>query len=448
MKLNVVRKVVVSASSEGVEQTKAKLEELSGAQAKVAQTANGMAVATEAADKRRISSAGSYNKMIERVDRLAMIERQHARDAALAAQQLREAAISTEEYTRAMGRIDAHYGQQVTLEEARRAKIAATTAELNQQTAATHRLAAANDNMSRQVRQNLMYQYNDVAVSLAGGMPAHMVAMQQGSQIIGGPGGLNAALKETGNLATMAVQRFGLIGAAIGVGAAAIANIRNEINETSDVQVSFGDVALAVWQSIAAGISNFIAPVTDQIAQWFGTAWDWVSEKTKDAANWIIRSVVGAIEYVKASVASLPAAFIAAGEAAAQGLANAIASGANSAIDNINSISAGINQIAGTEVLGMIERLQPPKIDIGGTAAAKEYVGVWRDYANTMSALSSRDIMGEWFGDIQQRALANAAAGLEEVGSAASSGGASLNSRTDEEADALLDRMLSPALAA
>src|SRR5690606_6992044 len=76
-------------------------------------------------------------------------------------------------------------------------------------TVATSNLRVASSGQRAATRTNLMYQFSDVGVSLAGGINPAMVAVQQLPQILGGPGGANAALKETGNLAALAVTRFG-----------------------------------------------------------------------------------------------------------------------------------------------------------------------------------------------------------------------------------------------
>ena len=50
----------------------------------------------------------------------------------------------------------------------------------------------------------LLFQLNDIGVSLAGGMSPLMVLVQQGSQITqmyAGQGGVNAALRQTADLA-------------------------------------------------------------------------------------------------------------------------------------------------------------------------------------------------------------------------------------------------------
>ena len=276
-----------------------------------------------------------------------------------------------------------------------------------------------------QQRTMMVYQLNDIAVSLASGMNPAMVAMQQGSQIL--QGGFMPAVRTLGDLVGGLVTKFWPLAAVIGVASAAIAGMTNEINETSAVTVGFGDVALATWQVIAGGIYEIIRPAVELLGGWFGTAWDWVVQATKDAGNWIIRSIVGSIEYVKTSIGTLPAAFVVAGQAAAQGLADAVAGGINSIIGNINSLAAGINQLAGSEVLGQIGAVNFGKIEFGGTAAMQSYEESWGKFNNTAAALGERDFMGQFFGAISGRAQELALARQETEALAGAAGAANDN---------------------
>lgn len=298
------------------------------------------------------------------------------------------------------------------------ASLAANGNALDMNTAAQMRNNAAQRSASA-TRQNLLYQYSDVGVSLAGGINPGMVAVQQLPQIISGPGGLNAALAETGNLAGMAVKRFGLIGAAIGIGAAAIESMKDSINETSDVTVSFGDTALAVWQVIAGGITDYIKPVTDKIGEWFGIAWDWVEKATRDVGNFIVREIVGAIEIIKTVVASIGPAFTVAGEVAAEGLANAIIYGIREAQVKFNEFVGAINTLAGRSVMGRMDLIEYADFDFGGAAAVKELEGAWGDLGATLDGIAGRDYMGEFFGAVKDRAIQNATDRLDENAEAA-----------------------------
>ena len=97
-------------------------------------------------------------------------------------------AISADEMTAAIGR--------------ERTAALANIAALKGRTTALGQMGGASRLASYQSR-NLIYQLNDVGVSLASGMNPMMVFIQQGSQIAqtyAGQGGVNAALKQTPGL--------------------------------------------------------------------------------------------------------------------------------------------------------------------------------------------------------------------------------------------------------
>lgn len=249
------------------------------------------------------------------------------------------------------------------------------------------------------VRQNLMYQYADVGVSLAGGMPLHMVALQQGSQIIGGPGGLNAALAETGNLAKMAVTRFGPLGAAIGAGAAAIEGLRRHIQDTTGVAVSFGDTATAVFQVIGDGIMSALSPALNWVSDVFGNLWNAIAPPLKTAGNGIIGVFVGAYEATKQAWGNLPTFFSAMGKMAWN---NLIAEFEKPAVTwgdqviipglNLNALKAGLTDA---------------ELDSFNTASV------------TVGDAMSRDYLGEFGSAVTDQAIENYRAGLEAVEGAA-----------------------------
>jgi len=159
-------------------------------------------------------------------------------------------------------------------------------------------------------QRNLAFQLNDVAVSLAGGMNPLMVFAQQGSKIatIYGPdeGGVGRALKETGNLALGLVTKFWPIAAAVGAGTAAIAGMQAEINKASDVQVSFGDVALATWQEFSANIYELVEPAISAVSSWIGGAWQVAWPILKDFGNGIVGTFVGAFDASKQIWSAFP----------------------------------------------------------------------------------------------------------------------------------------------
>lgn len=321
------------------------------------------------------------------------------------------------------------------LEALHAAKLQDIATATNMVTAASQRRASA-DRMAAMTRQNLVYQGQDIAVQLAGGQNPALIAMQQLPQILSGPGGANAALKETGNLAMMAVTRFGPLAAVIGAASAAIAGMQNEINKTSSTTVSFGDTALAVWQVIAGGVADFLKPVTDKIVEWFGIAWDWVAEATRNVGNTIVREIVGAVEIIKTTITSIPDAFTVAGEAAANGFIGAIEWMVQKALEGFQSLIDGansfINSIGGDKVrefLGigtgapkLYDSANPftlGRADIGGAAAQDRLNAGWGDLGTQLGGIRETDYMGQFFGAVQQQAIENARAGIESVGGAA-----------------------------
>ena len=157
-------------------------------------------------------------------------------------------AISADEMNAAIGRT--------------RTAALATIAAIKGRTTAIGQMASGSRLAAMQSRM-LLYQLNDIGVSLAGGMSPLMVLVQQGSQITqmyAGQGGVNAALRQTADLAKGAVAGVGsaargvlglarahpVLTAAVVVAAAGLAGLRHEINATAEAQVSYGDVTLAV----------------------------------------------------------------------------------------------------------------------------------------------------------------------------------------------------------
>lgn len=332
--------------------------------------------------------------------------------------QVEKGTVSLHQLTGAAGQASAAARQLAGASQVEAAGHKAATAATAAHTAAIQANNAAM-RMGTQVRTNMIYQLNDVGVSLASGMSPLIVAVQQIPQML--QFGLKPAIDSLLGIGKSLVTTFWPIAAAVGAISVAIGGLTHEINKTSDVTVNFGDTALAVWQLVAEGIYTFIQPAVELIGGWFGAAWDWVVQATKDAGNWIIRTIVGSIEYVKTSVMTIPAAFTIAGQMAAQGLADAIAGGVNSVIGHLNSLSGAINQVAGQEVISAIAPVNFGKIEFGGTAAQSNYDDAWKGYANTIGALNERDIMGEMFGAISGRAqeLALARKEAEELSGAA-----------------------------
>jgi hypothetical protein len=159
--------------------------------------------------------------------------------------------------------------------------------------------------LARNQMIQMTYQLNDIGVSLASGQNPLIVMIQQGAQIAqiyGGQGGVNAAFSQMRTLIGKIPAPLAAVGAAIAVGAVAIKGMQSEINETSDVTVSFGDTALAVWQLISEGVWTYIEPAATKIGEWFSAAWDLVAAGMK----WLVNSLIKDVQSIVLAFTSLP----------------------------------------------------------------------------------------------------------------------------------------------
>lgn len=156
------------------------------------------------------------------------------------------------------------------------------------------------------VRTNMIYQLNDVGVSLASGMNPLMVVIQQLPQML--QFGLKPALESIAGIGRSLVTTFWPVAAVIGVVAAGLAGLTYEFNKTADVQVNFFDVALAGWQMFAEMIGSILAPVWGGIVAGLQWVWDQIAPIIKGMANSIIGAFSFAVQAIGALWSGLPAA--------------------------------------------------------------------------------------------------------------------------------------------
>ena len=237
----------------------------------------------------------------------------------------------------------------------------ASIAAIKGRTTAIGQMASGSRLAAMQSRM-LLFQLNDIGVSLAGGMSPLMVLVQQGSQITqmyAGQGGVNAALRQTADLAKGAVAGVGsaargvlglarahpVLTAAVAVAAAGLAGLRHEINATAETQVSYGDVTLAVWQSIRDGAVALVKPAFDAIAAWAApafaavasaaaAAWDGIVAGVHVTGNAIIKAYGVVCETIGALFAAVPSA-----------VGAAVAASANAVLAGVEWL---INRVSGT----------------------------------------------------------------------------------------------------
>jgi hypothetical protein len=364
------------------------------------------------------------DKLRARFNPLFAAEREHEANLRDIDRALRLGAISADEHGAAVDRERmAHHAAVAALD--------GHTFALNANNAAMAR--------SNAQRTNLLFQLQDIGVSLASGMNPLMVFAQQGSQIsmIYGPeeGGLGRALQETGKMATGAVTRLWPVALVVAAVAAGVAGMRHEIEETTGVAVSFGDTFMAVFQVLGGYIYDWLKPAIDAIAPWFASAWDWVVKATKDATNSLVRSVLGFFEQSRYVTATIPRYFELAGKTAANGFITSIEWLVQKALEGIDVLITGLNDFidmfggdALREALGWdlaIPTLSNPnepfslgvKLDTG--VVAEQIAAIEKDFQARYGAIMTTDYAGQFFSDVQAQAIANYNGRLEDTDKAA-----------------------------
>jgi len=303
------------------------------------------------------------------------------------------------------------------------AKMAAQETITDNVTAATARMGNASARAAAQ-RTNLIFQLQDIGVSLAGGMNPLMVAAQQGSQIstIYGPGegGLGRAFKETGNIAVGLATKLGPIAAAVGAIGLAFAGLTHYINQTSDTAVSMGDVFMATLQVIGENIYTAFRPQIEAMGGWFQAAWDWISEGAAIFVDNLVRGIATGVENIRLVVAILPDLFIMAGEAAANGFVAAIEWMVNETGKNLNVLLDGLQPVVQAMALipgmqslsawGQLNRFEPVSLDRFTFAAdaTQSYSDKMAEHQNILAEIMTTDYTGKIAERAEKLALARA----------------------------------------
>ncbi|HTM76560.1 MAG TPA: phage tail length tape measure family protein [Devosia sp.] len=281
-----------------------------------------------------------------------------------------------------------------------------------------HTGALMRNNRANAQRTNLLFQLQDIGVSLASGMNPLMVAAQQGSQIsmIYGAeeGGLGKALSETGKMAGGLATKLWPVALAVGVGAAAIAGMRHEIEETSGKAVSFGDVFTGVFQTFGDWLYSTFKPQIEAIGSWFGAAWDWTINQTKRFINFFANGMADTVKVVGALWNGLPAAIADIGIVMANTIVQAFESAINKSSDLLDGFIKAANKTLGTNLTGP-GHVNLPKF-ANPFAGSKDALG-----AVLNAPGSNHDYAGDFFGAVQQHAIENYNAGLKETEKAAKS---------------------------
>ncbi|MTH62111.1 phage tail tape measure C-terminal domain-containing protein [Paracoccus litorisediminis] len=268
--------------------------------------------------------------------------------------------------------------------------------------------------------QQLAFQGNDIAVSLAGGMHPGMVLMQQGTQIAQiygfGNGGVGQIFKDIGSMLMALPGPAKAAGIALALGAGAVVGMQHEINKTSSVVVSFGDVTKAVFQVLGDRIHNILKPAIDAIAPWFSAAWDLVVDGVKWVGNFLINGVTAAVVGIGNAVAAIPLYFKSAFLNAKAHVQHALAGILSVVHDMLQGIANGFNSVLGTSLkapqglLGTSTTLihDGTNNELAALDAMREIETRRAETDAQISEIMNRDPMGDFFGDVSARAQQNA----------------------------------------
>lgn len=189
MQLNVIKTLTVRGQSQGLDKVQADLKGVSAAQERVSTTGEGMARTTDTVAKRQLSAASSFERLMERNDRMIYLQRQLEREMLVVTRAYETGHVSMERHGQAVGLVQAKYDRLIAAEAAARQQVVSTSGAIDQQTGAVNRLVVANDNLavnSDNVRgntANIAAQFQDIGVTAAMGMNPVMIALQQGTQL-------------------------------------------------------------------------------------------------------------------------------------------------------------------------------------------------------------------------------------------------------------------------
>lgn len=313
--------------------------------------------------------------------------------------QVEKGAVSLHQLTGAAGQASAAARQLAGASQVEAAGHKAATAATAAHTAAIQANNAAM-RMGTHVRTNMIYQLNDMGVSLASGMNPVIVAVQQIPQML--QFGLKPAIDSLLGIGKSLVTTFWPIAAAVGAVAAAMAGLTYEFNKTADVQVGFFDVALAGWQLLAEGIGSALSPVFGWIVDRFQQLWDFLAPILKNTGNAIIGAFVGAYAAVTEVWGMLPNAFGDLVYSAAQNAINGIIYLIREAQVQMNDFLSDLDGLMaklkspvrfGTmQLLGYADVQNPYAGAAGGAmdAASGAYAGAQKDYLGAAGSVWSQ----------------------------------------------------------
>lgn len=292
-------------------------------------------------------------------DTRAAIEKQRLATATAQAENAQQRAAATA--ARAAIATNALAAQEERLAVKKRILEAATEAANNAQVVSNNLAKQSGAAMRNQsfIAQNLVYQLNDVAVSLASGQRPLTVLLQQGSQIatMFGPGaGVGGVFRGLGTVLGGLVTKFAGPLAAVGLFATGFAILRSNIEKTSGEAVGFVDVFIGTFQAFGSRIFGTISSALDPVKPYFTALFDFFLQQTQNAIrgsailwNFIPGLIVGSVQIMANGVSIIY-----------NGVVTFIESATNVVIDGINIMIAQVNAlgaVVGQQLADPLERV-------------------------------------------------------------------------------------------
>jgi hypothetical protein len=277
--------------------------------------------------------------------------------------------------------------------------------------------------------QNLVYQLNDVVVSLFSGQKPMTVFMQQGSQIgqiamqagVGIGGMARALLGLAATAAATALTNPYLLAAAAAAAlafgafkmfqssvkqsgeldkyAASLGLTAKEMEKLGPVGITVGDTMKGLWTTVSDGLN--LGPVFSTLKDWAVVAFEAILQVGKYAVAILYAGWVGGFNAIRILWSSLPGVI---GEAAV-GAANLAIAGieylANKAIAALNWLANWVNPVldrVGLATIGQIESVALPRMEnsfAGSTArmgaqVRDEFTSAFGDAIGMMDAFSAQ----------------------------------------------------------
>lgn len=271
--------------------------------------------------------------------------------------------------------------------------------------------------------QGLTYQLNDMTTMFLMGASPMQIFASQGGQLVQVFQQMNSeakAMNTTLGRATIGgIARFGPYALAAAGGATVLAGVlkqlTDEINENSDVTVTWGDVLLGTMDAAAAAADDVLTSAFEEAGIDIGSVWDRLSAAAASSVNQIIGHFVFANTAILTAWRTFPAAIAEFVINAANGAIDGIESMINRGVAGLNAFVSAINNIPGIDI-GLIPEVDLPGIqntyrgagEAAGQAMGSAYRNAYRNY--TSEAAQRITPFAE------ARALARLNAEAEEVG--------------------------------